>query len=71
MGDYPNRVPREEQPEATPENVPDDVLDSAISIAVTYGECPECGHQQFHPIVPGHNSAWDCADCGYEMRIVG
>lgn len=71
MDDYPERVSRDERPETTVENVPDDVLESALSIAVSYGECPRCGTRQFHPIMPGHNTSWDCRDCDNPMRIVG
>lgn len=71
MINTPDYVDFDEQPEFTKENIPEDVLEEAISIAVAYGECPFCEFEQFYPIVPGHNSSWDCRDCGEEMSIVG
>jgi len=67
---YPNRVDMDDRPEPTVSNVPEDVLESALSIATRYGECPECDTAQFYPVVPGHNSSWDCRECGFTMQVV-
>jgi len=71
LEEHPNRVPMEERPDATVDNIPDEVLESAIKNGVSYGECPECQTQQFHPTVPGHNTSWECLDCGFVMHIIG
>lgn len=71
MSDYPERVPRDEQPARSPNNIPDDVLDRAISIAVRYGECPYCGERQFYTTVAGYNTSHECGECGESMRVVG
>jgi hypothetical protein len=68
---YPNSVDSDETPEATIENVPDDVLEATLSYAVTYKACPDCGREQFIPVVPGHNSTRDCRECGFEMKVIG
>jgi len=68
---FPNHVPMEERPPFSIQNVPDNVLQEAIGIAVNYKSCPDCGHEQFMPVVPGHNSTWDCVECDYEMVVVG
>lgn len=68
---WPDRVPRDDQPDATPENVPDDVLSSALATATMYGACPECGTEQFIPTTPGHNTRWNCRECEFEMKVVG
>lgn len=68
---YPERIDPENQPDASTENIPDDVLEHAIEIAVRYAACPDCGHEQFIPSTPGHNTNHDCGKCGFEMRVVG
>ena len=71
MDNYPSRVSEEHRPDRTPENIPDDVLEAAISVATEYGTCPHCGEAQFYPVMAGHNTTWECRECGDEMRIVG
>lgn len=68
---YPDRVPREERPDATVESVPKDVLDQAIEWAVDYAKCSNCAEPQFYPILAGHNTEWDCRKCGEPIRVVG
>lgn len=68
---YPNYVDPDERLDPTVENVPEDVLNQALEIATQYKECPECETKQFIPVVPGHNSNWDCRNCGFEMVVVG
>lgn len=68
---YPDRVDRDEQPEATIENVPDDIIKGALSIATRYVACPECRTKQFVNEMPGHNTTAECRNCGFSMRVVG
>jgi len=68
---YPDRVDKENRPEVALQNIPDDVVEKALNWAVRYGACPECGEEQFYPELSGHNTEWDCRECGHTMRIVG
>lgn len=71
MSKTPNRLYDEPQPDPTPANIPNDVLETVIRVAVSYGGCPYCGEAQFYPVMAGHNTTWECRECGDEMRIVG
>jgi ribosomal protein S27AE len=68
---YPNSIPKDEWPERAVEYIPQDVLDAVLSFAVEYGACPNCKEEQFYPVLAGHNTTWDCRECGFEMRVVG
>lgn len=66
-----NYVPIDEQPERVPENIPDDILQTVVDYAASYGECPCCETQQWHPVLAGHNSSHDCVECGETLSIIG
>ena len=69
-GEYPNRVPHEEMPEATPENVPDDVIKEALK-CLQYVECPECETRQWKRYVSGRNSSGKCVECDTVLKLIG